>query len=76
MSVARQTSPWGPISTECGPGKQTRSVYCYDLTGDAPVANSFCSGSGAKPPSEQVATKGNCYVWQIGQWSTCSKSVR
>jgi hypothetical protein len=69
---AWQTAPWSAVSVPCGPGFQTRDVYCYDLTGGATVVDSFCSGAGAKPVTQQNAQIAPCYSWTIAAWSSCS----
>lgn len=69
---------WGACSvTTCGQtGTQLRGVSCV-RSDSAVVAESFCSGAGAKPATSQSCSATACpvnytYSWQIGAWGACS----
>lgn len=64
--VAWQTSAWSGGSVACGPGIQTRDVYCYDLTDGMTVEEGSCgaaSGAGTKPLTQQAFSYGNCFAY-------------
>lgn len=68
----------GPCSKECGGGMATDTVSCKRSDGTI-VADSLCSGAGAKPPTSRTCNPDPCpqvytYAWEPGAWSTCSKA--
>jgi hypothetical protein len=70
-------APWGPISTECGPGIHSREVTCFDMTDGVTVDDSSCLAlvPGLKPVTSEAASKGACYTWQVTEWSGCSTTT-
>ena len=59
---------WSECSEPCGPGTQTRSVWCEDSKGSI-ADNSLCSEG--MPSTVQACNKGSC-MYRTGSWSTCS----
>ncbi len=68
-----RTGSVGSCNASCGNyGTQTVDVYC-ERQGGTRVADSFCSGAGAKPATSQSCYGGACYSysWYTGGWSSC-----
>ena len=64
---------WNACSATCGPGEQTRQVYCTSA-GGAAVADNFCLGTKAtQPPSSQTCMLRPCvaFSWATPDWSPC-----
>ncbi|XP_066476646.1 A disintegrin and metalloproteinase with thrombospondin motifs 1 [Tiliqua scincoides] len=61
---------WGECSKSCGSGWQRRSVECRDLHGQ-PAGD--CAQE-LKPSEARPCAETPCPHWQLGDWSSCSKS--
>lgn len=61
---------WGECSKTCGSGWQRRSVECRDLHGQ-PAGD--CAQE-LKPSEARPCAETPCPLWQLGDWSPCSKS--
>lgn len=68
LSYTYKYGEWTECSEPCGPGTQTRSVWCKDSNGNI-VDNSLCSEG--MPSITQACNKGPC-MYRTGPWSTCS----
>uniref|UniRef100_H3ALS2 Papilin, proteoglycan like sulfated glycoprotein n=1 Tax=Latimeria chalumnae TaxID=7897 RepID=H3ALS2_LATCH len=70
-----KTGEWGPCSTTCGGGSQSRSVYCvsYDGRGSQGVVDDTeCSTFSERPHSQQICSLRQCAAWTVGPWLECS----
>lgn len=66
---------WGPCTTTCGGGTQTRSVYCVTYEGRSSqqaVSDAECNAFTEKPPTQQVCNLRACAKWNTGPWTQCS----
>ncbi|XP_056403044.1 papilin isoform X2 [Hyla sarda] len=66
---------WGPCTTTCGGGTQTRSVYCVTYEGRASqqaVNDAECTAFTEKPATQQVCNLRACAKWNTGSWTQCS----
>ncbi|XP_070798738.1 A disintegrin and metalloproteinase with thrombospondin motifs 1 [Pituophis catenifer annectens] len=61
---------WGECSKSCGTGWQRRSVQCRDLSG-RPASD--CAKE-LKPSDVRPCADTPCPRWQLGNWSSCSKT--
>ncbi|KAM4701130.1 A disintegrin and metalloproteinase with thrombospondin motifs 1 [Discoglossus pictus] len=61
---------WGECSKTCGLGWQRRSVECKDIHGQS---STDCA-SELKPDDIQPCADTPCPQWQLGDWSSCSKT--
>ncbi|XP_075053228.1 A disintegrin and metalloproteinase with thrombospondin motifs 1 [Mixophyes fleayi] len=61
---------WGECSKTCGSGLQRRSVECKDLRGQP---SKDCR-SELKPDDVRSCADIPCPQWQLGDWSSCSKT--
>lgn len=61
---------WGECSKSCGAGWQRRAVECRDLNGQ-PVTD--CAKE-LKPSDVRPCADTPCPSWQLGHWSSCSKT--
>ncbi|XP_059866417.1 A disintegrin and metalloproteinase with thrombospondin motifs 1 [Delphinus delphis] len=61
---------WGECSKSCGQGVQRRLVECRDLNGQPA---SECAKE-VKPASTRPCADLPCPLWQLGDWSPCSKT--
>uniref|UniRef100_H3ALS1 Papilin, proteoglycan like sulfated glycoprotein n=1 Tax=Latimeria chalumnae TaxID=7897 RepID=H3ALS1_LATCH len=74
-STCWKTGEWGPCSTTCGGGSQSRSVYCvsYDGRGSQGVVDDTeCSTFSERPHSQQICSLRQCAAWTVGPWLECS----
>ncbi|KAG8560917.1 hypothetical protein GDO81_015183 [Engystomops pustulosus] len=66
---------WGPCTTTCGGGTQTRSVYCVTYEGRAAqqaASDAECTAFVEKPATQQVCNLKACAKWNTGPWTECS----
>ena len=58
------TGGWGSCSVSCGPGTETRSVWC----------SGSCCNPSTKPSTSQGCNLGSCetYHWNYGSWDSCA----
>ena len=63
---------WGPCSTACDAGTQTRTVYCRTLSGNQRVDPANCKD--ARPESTRTCKLRDCNAWSYkwSDWSGCS----
>lgn len=61
---------WGECSKTCGLGWQRRSVECKDLRGQP---SKDCTNE-LKPDDVRPCADIPCPQWQLGEWSSCSKT--
>ncbi|XP_042314717.1 A disintegrin and metalloproteinase with thrombospondin motifs 1 [Sceloporus undulatus] len=61
---------WGECSKSCGTGWQRRSVVCRDLSGQP---STDCAKE-LKPSDVRPCADTPCPRWQLGDWSSCSKT--
>ncbi|XP_073473189.1 A disintegrin and metalloproteinase with thrombospondin motifs 1 [Aquarana catesbeiana] len=61
---------WGECSKTCGLGWQRRSVECKDLRGQP---SKDCANE-LKPDDVRPCADIPCPQWQLGEWSSCSKT--
>ncbi|XP_007124215.2 A disintegrin and metalloproteinase with thrombospondin motifs 1 [Physeter macrocephalus] len=61
---------WGECSKSCGQGVQRRLVECRDINGQPA---SECAKE-VKPASTRPCADLPCPLWQLGDWSPCSKT--
>ncbi|XP_063304319.1 A disintegrin and metalloproteinase with thrombospondin motifs 1 [Pelobates fuscus] len=61
---------WGECSKTCGLGWQRRSVECKDLRGQL---SADCAKE-LKPDDIRPCADTPCPQWQLGNWSSCSKT--
>ncbi|XP_053163301.1 A disintegrin and metalloproteinase with thrombospondin motifs 1 [Hemicordylus capensis] len=61
---------WGECSKSCGSGRQRRSVECRGINGQPAVD---CAKE-LKPSDVRPCADTPCPQWQLGDWSSCSKS--
>jgi len=63
---------WGPCSSDCGNGTQTRTPQCKDQFGNN--ASSYKCGS-SPATSQSCYDDSNCqYYWDYGNWGQCSNT--
>lgn len=68
-----QAGTWGPCSTTCNGGNQTRTVNCYSSAGNV-IVPTGCDDA-MKPATSQGCNTDPCTVvarWVSGPWSTCT----
>ncbi|KAM4794723.1 A disintegrin and metalloproteinase with thrombospondin motifs 1 [Rhinophrynus dorsalis] len=61
---------WGECSKTCGLGWQRRSVECKDINGQP---STDCANE-LKPDDIRPCADTPCPQWQLGDWSSCSKT--
>nr|XP_023698910.1 papilin-like [Paramormyrops kingsleyae] len=74
VAVTWSSGRWSACSTECGPGYQSRHVFC--TSNGLAVAEHLCSAM-ARPPTNRTCEVRECsrtYMYEPGQWSPCSAS--
>ena len=60
-------------SATCGPGIQTRPVYCYDTTANQNASpTTACDTITPKPDSSRACFLGDCFDWFSDVWGACS----
>ena len=67
----------GRCSKSCDGGVQQRNVQCWDANLDAAATDvSNCDTAGTKPETSRKCNTRACitYAWNIGPWSSCSKT--
>ncbi|XP_069181439.1 thrombospondin type-1 domain-containing protein 4 isoform X1 [Procambarus clarkii] len=69
------TGPWGECSSQCGPGRRTRSVVCVVFRGRWRVTTdtSQCKGD-PRPDSTEACSRPCSHEWYTSEWSQCSAS--
>ena len=75
-SYSWKAGPWDECDVQCGDGKQTRDVTCYDDIKKATVSDDKCKDLKDKPPESQSCTKPACtsnYRWKLGSFGPCSE---
>ncbi|XP_055351849.1 LOW QUALITY PROTEIN: papilin-like [Paramacrobiotus metropolitanus] len=74
LSFAWLARSYGPCSSSCGGGRQSRPVVCVRTSDYEPVDDELCDAL-VKPQASRQCNVDPCPAfWKVGEWEACSAS--
>ncbi|XP_061558933.1 A disintegrin and metalloproteinase with thrombospondin motifs 7 [Phycodurus eques] len=64
---------WTKCSRNCGGGRKSREVQCFDMRDQRPLRPFHCRATSSRPQSQMSCNLEPCLDWYTSSWGQCSE---